>query len=289
MTCDEVRDAIALVAVGDDEPVDPEVVSHLVLCDECTAAFRRYLETAGRLLDAVAPVEPPVTLRAAILERALAEQEGGREPALAGAPSAATPTAANGAPADRMAPRLARSRWAAAVLLLAALNVALLWDGRAAKDELARITQGVNALWAELDETWSAFSGAPAVYAGTLDFQIGQAAPGPQASAQGYVYARPNGWAVLFRIEGLSGLDGAAFDVWLDTGSGWERHGAVNVRPGGALSWIYYAREPEMSLRRVHVAGSGAMPGTPEWSTRAIASARVVQAAPVAGDASPRW
>jgi len=166
--------------------------------------------------------------------------------------------------------------WAAAALLLAALNVGLVWDGWSAKQALFRLQQGTLELRAELDETWSAFSGAPAVYAGSLDFQMGQGFQTAEASAQGYLYARPNGWAVLFRIDGLASVEHETFDVWLDSGAGWERRGALTVGPDGVASWLHYAREPDVTLRRVHIAAVGALPGTPEWVLDAVASARVL-------------
>lgn len=294
MTCDDVRDALALVAVGDDEPVTPQVVHHLALCEPCMLAYRRYLATMGRLLDAVTPVAPPERLRSSVLERALSEgrESNGRSGADVYAPvddprsqTVAAPRPGRHRPAGR---RRFRAGWAVAALLLGLLNIGLLWDGWSTRAELTRLEAGVGELRAELEETWNAFAGAPAVYAGALEFQVAEGFR-QGTSAQGYLYARPNGWAVLFRIAGLESAGDEAYDVWFDTGAGWERRGVLRVGADGVAAWLHYAREPEMTLRRVHVAAVGALPGTPEWVSQAVASARVRSVADSVHDEFIAW
>ena len=272
MTCEAARDELALLALGEASERASEAVAHLAACSQCQSAYRDYLSAVEHLVAALPRAEPPPHLRDAVLRSV-------REEKLAGA---APPRRGRAAARRSWLWRLFErgEAWGAAALVLAAVSGLLWWNSLALSRRLEEL-QGQQALLrAELLETWRAFAGAPAVYAGLIVFDGDR---GAGTGASGYLYQRPNGWAVIIQVRGLGPDARSNYAVWLREPDGWVQAGPLLVDEEGVGLFIYYAREPEVAVERVRIVKAGVLPGTPQWAEAAIAEGRVVADAPASG------
>lgn len=260
MDCQTIRDELALVALGEGGPLSPPMVDHLADCAKCREAYHRYTATVGLLADAVPRKDPPARLRHAVLSR-IAGDAPEKKPA--------------------RIPSRNRNGWmwgVAAAALMVLINVSLVWNTVQIHREMDRLVQQSTFLQAELAETWRAFSGAPAQYAGALVFDRPEGAiQVADVSAEGYLYQRPNGWAALIQVRGDERTSVSGYDVWFREEGSWRRAGPLLVDADGVGSFLVYAREPELAIESVRIVPDGVMPGTPRWRQETLLAGAVVR------------
>lgn len=279
MKCDTVRDDLAVVALGDDQPLAPHLLEHLAECAACRQAYRDYLAAGEALIASVPEVAPPPDLRARILAQVAAAaaapgaREGREAPAAPAGRSAASPGAAAPQRAgDRAAPgRRAKGTgavpawtYAAAVALLA-LSTGLGLRAAQLEREVLRLREVERVTLTELGETLRAFSGEPAAFAGRLEF----ASAREGVAAEGIVYQRPNGWAVLMSVSGIPDEEAAGYRVWVREDDAWRDAGSLVAAGDGARALVYYSRSGQMP-HGVRVVPGGILPGEPGWAEEAL-------------------
>lgn len=273
MKCETVRDDLAVVALGDDRPLAPHLLEHLAECAACRQAYRDYLAAGEALITSVAEVAPPPHLKARILAqvaKAAAAQgtaAGRRAPEAAADRPAASPAPDGKERArDRAATGWRSGRaWIFAAVALLALSTGLGLRAVQLEREVLRLREVERITLGELGETLRAFSGEPAVFAGRLE--LASAREG--VAAEGILYQRPNGWAVLMSLSGIAEEEAARYRVWVQEGDVWSDAGGLVGAGEGSAALVYYSRGERMP-GGVWVGPAGIRPGEPGWAEEAL-------------------
>ena len=273
MKCDTVRDDLAVLALGDDQPLAPHLLEHLAECAACREAYRGYLAAGEALIASVPEVAPPPDLKARILAQVAASAAatgravGREDPAAPAARPAASPGPAGRERAgDRAAPVRRSSRaWAFAAAALLALSAGLGLRAVQLEKEVVRLREVERVTLGELGETLRAFSSEPAVFSGRLEL----AAAREGLAAEGIVYERPNGWALLMSLSGIPEEEASRYRVWVREGDAWNDAGGLVAAGDGASALVYYSRSARLPSG-VWVVPGGIRPGEPGWADQAL-------------------
>lgn len=283
MTCERVRDDLAVVALGDEMPLLPHLLEHLAECKACRQAYRDYLSAGEALIASVPEVGPPPGLKARILaevasSRAAPERgELEEEPSSTEGPDPAKPVVsdpeerANRKKGARSWGRAPRRAWVWGGAALLALSAGLGLRAARLERELLRLREVERVTLSEVAETLRAFSGAPAVFAGEWEFAEVRAGFAPE----GMLYKRPNGWAVVLQVRGVAGEEAHRYRVWVKEGEAWSDAGRLVAAEEDAAALVYYHRG-EALPESLWILQSELRPGAPGWEEGALAVGRLL-------------
>lgn len=208
MRCNEIRDSLALYALG--EPIETDVEAHLESCRDCSVRLAEMSEALAKMHHLMPPKDPRPQVWIKIREQIHAEADGDRSA------RSVTTTAIQTEAARGKKTSFSRLRWGAAVLAAVLLiSLAGWWSSNSAlrleREQLASLRAQMEAsvqLWADGDMKRSR----------ELRLEPLRESPAPTAQGGTAVYLGRNGGALLVvwasNLPATTGSE--TYQVWLN-------------------------------------------------------------------------